>query len=83
MQSEEQQSISQNCKIVRCEPLRRLQRVLFGVKIIYSEDRVAAAAVVAAVVDLKKQHHNNKPEGCGGSNIKYCHKRSRNEQKLY
>ena len=61
MQSEEQQSISQNCKIVRCEPLRRLQRVLFGGKIIYSEDRVAAAAVVAAVVDLKKQHHNNKP----------------------
>ena len=34
MQSEEQQSISQNCKIVRCEPLRRLQRVLLGGKII-------------------------------------------------
>ena len=34
MQSEEQQSISQNCKIVRCEPLRRLQRILFGGKII-------------------------------------------------
>jgi len=36
MQSEEQQSISQNCKIVRCEPLRRLQRVLLGGKIIHT-----------------------------------------------